>query len=72
MNKRKFLFLLLIIALVIFIGGCATTVSMRYLVPAEIDMSSYKNLAVLSVEPYRFNIFSSPSSIIKDMSGTSP
>lgn len=62
----------LLLILVVVGTSCATSVTMRYMVPAEINMGSYKNLAVVSVEPYRFSAFTSPPSIISDWSGTSP
>ena len=62
--------LLVIIALAF--TGCATTVSMRYMVPAEINLAPYKNLAITSAEPYRFTAATSPDSVLRDMSGTSP
>ena len=62
--------LLVLIAFVV--TGCATTVSMRYMVPAEINLASYKNLAIVTAEPYRFTATTSPDSIIRDMSGTAP
>lgn len=71
-KKARNLMLPGILLLVIVLTGCATAVSVRYMIPAEIDLSSHKNLAVLSVEPYRFGAFSSPSGVINDMSGTSP
>lgn len=63
---------IVILLAALMLMGCATAVSVRYMVPAEIDMSNFKSLAVLSVEPFRFGAFSSPPSIINDMSGTSP
>ena len=71
-KTRSRLLLVLTVAILLVVTGCATTVTMRYMVPAEINMASYTNLAVVSVEPYRFTAFTSPSATIKDMSGTSP
>lgn len=62
---------LLIMALVLG-TGCATTVTVRHMAPADVNMAAYRNLAVQSVEAYRFDIFSSPSSVVSDLSGTSP
>lgn len=64
--------LILTASIVVVSVGCATSVTMRYMVPAEINMANYKNLAIVSTEPYRFTAFTSPSTIIQDMSGTSP
>lgn len=64
--------LVLTVSIVMMSVGCATSVTMRYMVPAEINMAEYKNLAVVSAEPFRFTAFSSPSTTIQDLSGTSP
>ncbi|MHC1693539.1 MAG: hypothetical protein AB9828_11005 [Sphaerochaetaceae bacterium] len=51
--------------------GCSTAVSVRHLVPAEVNMSEYRALAVASVEPYSFGFFDRPDSVIDDHSGSS-
>ena len=71
-QQRKLWIFALAIVLMLFVSSCATRVTMRYLLPAEIQLADYKNLAVLSIEPYRFSAFSTPSSVIQDLSGTAP
>lgn len=73
MQIRKHLvaFAAMLAALLVF-SGCAATVTMSSMVPAQINLSSHRNLAVLSAEPYRFSLFDYPSSLVRDLSGTSP
>ena len=63
---------IMVLILIFSVMGCATSVTMRYMVPAKINMVDYRSLAVFSVEPYRFPFFDNPPSVIPDMSGTSP
>lgn len=70
--KRTSLILVLVVLVALFAAsGCATTVSVRHLIPAETDMSAYRNLAVASTEPFSFGFFNRPSSIVPDYSGKS-
>ena len=71
MNHKIIRTTIMTLMILVLLTGCATTVSVRYLVPAQIDMSAHRYLAVLSVEPYRFGFFNSVPSIIPDLSGTS-
>lgn len=48
----KKLFLILASA-IILLSSCSTTVSVDYINPAEINMGSYRNIAVASTVPYR-------------------
>lgn len=63
---------LLLVVLIMFFTSCATTVKVRHLIPATIDMSAYRNLAVQPVNPYRFSLSSTPPPFVPDMSGTCP
>ena len=63
MNHRIIRGTIMTLMILALLTGCATTVSVRYLVPAQIDMSAHRNLAVFSVEPYRFGFFNSVPSI---------
>lgn len=49
--KKRFLFLLACIVLVL--SSCQTKVSIDYLYPSDVNMSSYRNLAVMPVVAYR-------------------
>lgn len=44
--------LILLSAAVLLLSACSTAVTISYLSPAEIDMSSYRNIAVASTVPY--------------------
>ena len=52
MKKLILPFLLSVLMLV----SCATEISVRYMQPSEINMGSYRNLAVASVVPYRGSV----------------
>ena len=64
--------LLFLAATLTLLAGCTATVTMSSMVPAQVDLSSHRNLAVLSVEPYRFGIFDTPNAMVRDFSGSSP
>ena len=61
----------LLLFAVLFATGCATTVTVNHLIPAEINMSDYRNLAVASTRGFSFGFFNRPASIVPDLSGTS-
>jgi len=61
----------LLLFTVFFAAGCATTVTVNHLIPAEINMSDYRNLAVASTRGFSFGFFNRPASIVPDLSGTS-
>ncbi len=46
--------LLSLFLLVVMLTSCATSVSVRHLVPGEVDLSEFRSVAVASVSPYRF------------------
>ncbi len=70
--KRAAVYLGVLVFLILVMTGCATSISMSYMVPAEYDMSDYRMLAIATTEPYRFRPFDVPSPFVQDMSGTSP
>ena len=43
----------MLFALVLLLASCATTVSIPYTMPSEVNMGRYRNLAVASTVPYR-------------------
>ena len=47
------LLLALGMAVVLLLASCQTSVSIDYLYPSEVNMSAYRNLAVMPVVPYR-------------------
>ncbi|MFA6731173.1 MAG: hypothetical protein WCS07_00360 [Sphaerochaeta sp.] len=51
--KRTSLLLSLFL-LVVMLTSCATSVSVRHLVPGEVDLSDFRSVAVASVSPYQF------------------
>lgn len=48
MRKTMSTILLLAVTLVLILTGCSTTIAIRTLVPAEVDVSGYKSMAVRS------------------------
>ncbi|NCB02369.1 MAG: hypothetical protein EOM67_09420 [Spirochaetia bacterium] len=71
MKKITYVFLLMLVTILVF-TSCATSVATQYMVPATYDMSSYRNLAIVSATPFRFKAYDVPNPIVRDMSGTSP
>ncbi len=51
--KIKSRMLVMLFALVLLLASCATTVSIPYTMPSEVNMGRYRNLAVASTVPYR-------------------
>ncbi|MBN2858665.1 MAG: hypothetical protein JXK93_00195 [Sphaerochaetaceae bacterium] len=70
--NRVFLYVVVLAIVILVLSGCATRITMSYMVPATHDMSNYRSLAIATAEPYRFRPFEIPSPYIEDMSGTSP
>lgn len=62
---------ILLLSTALFTTGCATTVTVNHLIPAEINMGDYRNLAVSSTKGFSFGFFNRPASIVSDLSGTS-
>ena len=58
---KKLIFILSVA--LILLSSCATTVSVDYINPSEIDMGSYRNIAVSSTVPYKN--FQSPSLFVR-------
>ena len=69
---KKLFFYVSFLLLLVSIAGCATRIPIQHMVPAEDNMSEYRDLAILSVEPFQFNFLENPSSIVPDLSGTFP
>ena len=67
--RAVFLLVVSMAAMVFLTVGCSTTVTVSHMVPAEINMSNYRNLAVSSISPYAFGFFNRPASIVPDHSG---
>ncbi|MDX9935372.1 MAG: hypothetical protein RBS30_10285 [Sphaerochaetaceae bacterium] len=65
------LVIVLIVLGVVLLAGCATTVRVRHLVPAQIDMSDYRGVALASTEPYNFGFLGYPPSTVRDYTGNS-
>lgn len=67
-SKRISLLLTLIVLVVLVtLSSCASFVQVRGLVPAEIDLSKYRNLAVASTKSFSFNTYSRPSAWVRSM-----
>ena len=49
---RKILVLFIVIA-ILFLSSCQTSVTIDYMYPSDVNMSSYRSLAVMPVVPYR-------------------
>ncbi|MGI5910919.1 MAG: hypothetical protein ACOX6K_11195 [Sphaerochaetaceae bacterium] len=59
--------LVLAIVAVVSLSSCASYVRIDSLVPAEIDLGAYRNLAVSSTKSFSFNAFSRPSPWVRSM-----
>ena len=57
------LFFLLLIAIAVLFSSCQSSVGISYMVPSEIDMGSYRNIALASTVPY--DAFIKPSRYIR-------
>ena len=40
--------------MVVFLTSCATSITVRHLVPGEVDLSASRNIAIASTSPYKF------------------
>ena len=56
---RRCKLLVLILAVLLLSASCATEIAVRYMQPSEINMGSYRNLALASVVPYKGFVTSS-------------
>ncbi|HBO35147.1 MAG TPA: hypothetical protein DD633_00885, partial [Sphaerochaeta sp.] len=45
---------LIVASMVVFLTSCATSITVRHLVPGEVDLSAARNIAVASTSPYTF------------------
>ena len=52
---KRFVKVVLVFALMVFLSGCATTVKVRHLVPGEVDLGGERSLAIASTSSYRFS-----------------
>ncbi len=50
MKKTKSILVALAIAIVLIVTGCSTTIAVKTLVPAKVDVSGYKTIAVRSTQ----------------------
>lgn len=57
------LFFLLLIAIAVLFSSCQSSVGISYMVPSEIDMGNYRNIALASTVPY--DAFIKPSRYIR-------
>jgi hypothetical protein len=51
---RRTALLLSLLVLVVALTSCATSVTVRHLVPGEVDLSNFRSVAVASTSPYTF------------------
>lgn len=65
-RRLSLLALVMMIALVV-LSSCASSVDVKGLVPAEIDLSKYRNLAVASTKSFSFNTYSRPSAWVRSV-----
>ena len=69
---KKSISYLLVLVFAAMLMGCATHVPINYMVPADDNMSEFRDLAIASVDPYRFSLLYGPSTTVPDLSGTFP
>ena len=50
MKRAKSILVILAIAIILILTGCSTTIAVRTLVPAKVDVSGYKTIAVRSTQ----------------------
>ena len=50
MKKAKSILAVMIVAVILFLTACSTTIAVRTLVPAKVDVSGYKTIAVRSTK----------------------
>lgn len=65
-RRLSLLALVMMVALVV-LSSCASSVDVKGLVPAEIDLSKYRNLAVASTKSFSFNTYSRPSAWVRSV-----
>lgn len=61
---------LIVASMVIFFTSCATSITVRHLVPGEVDLSASRNIAVASTNAYKFPYGRPLSPWIKGLSET--
>ncbi len=66
-KRTPLLLLALILVALVSLASCASTVQVKGLVPAEIDLGKYRNLAVASTKSFSFNSYSRPSAWVRSM-----
>ncbi|MGE0073758.1 MAG: hypothetical protein AB7S52_00865 [Sphaerochaetaceae bacterium] len=69
---KKSISYLLVLVFATLLIGCATHVPIQYMVPADDNMSAFRDLAIAGVDPYRFSMLYGPSTTVPDLSGTFP
>ncbi len=53
-------------AVLLLISGCATSIALDVVKPAEVNMSEYTHLALFDIEPYEFSLLDLTGTIIID------
>ena len=56
----------LLLAVLLLISGCATSIALDVIKPAEVNMSEYTHLALFDIEPYEFSLLDLTGTIIID------
>lgn len=69
--KRKHAMFVLIFVMATVLSSCATTVRVSHLVPAAVDLSSHRSLAIASTQAYKFPLGRPVSPWIQGLSETS-
>ena len=70
MNMKR-ITLGLVVAGLLFLSSCATTVQVRHLIPSEVNLSGYRTIAVASTDSYRFPFGRPVSPWIRGLNETS-
>lgn len=65
MKRKNSIFLIAILAFMVTLTSCATTVTVSHMVPAKFNLSDYKNLAVATTEVSNSPVFGSSRVYIK-------
>ncbi len=71
--KRRigYMALLVLVPLMMTLVSCMSSVEVSALVPAEINLGKYRNMAVASTEEFRFNSYDRPSSWVRVLGSSS-
>lgn len=67
MKKSRIILSMLLVGILLSTLGCATSVAFNVLKPAEVNMSSYRSLAVYEFTPYEFSGINLAQTIILDV-----